>query len=136
MSPRPKSSIQLRAETVEAMCCDPRLNPGAVRIGSLLVLRYVNGEVFRVRGDLEAWPGLPRLSADAGMSGETVSSALRQLCACGYLELLSRGVGRGVNSRYRIVPHKPPRAEKSKPWIGVFPGGKTPEEFEVFECDY
>ncbi|EFL88325.1 helix-turn-helix domain-containing protein [Ahrensia sp. R2A130] len=89
-----------RFKVAEIALTDDRLPVGARALVSLIALRYVNS------GSETAWPSQPTLQACLGVSCvKTVRRHIQAAVKVGYLEIVSKGVGRDATVyRLRMIP--------------------------------
>lgn len=131
--------LRTRLDAIEHALCNPAARPTTVRCLGIVLLRYCSREEFARSGNIEAWPSIARIAAEAGMTEDTASAAVRQACDLGYLERIRKGSrGRGHTSVYRLIPHAAPPSAKH-PTNGVmgerFLGAKTPSDQVIYELD-
>lgn len=64
---------------------------------------------FYSTGEVEAWPGVGRLSRDLDISEDAVRRSLHRLEEAGLIVIIHSDGGRALTNSYVLVPQKPPR---------------------------
>ena len=112
---------------LEQVSFDPDLSHFAVRVATVLAVRWLNQKTG------EAWPAQETLAQATGATADGVRKAVLQLEAGGHMTI-KRGAGRGQSSRYRPVikpaksrvnPRRPSGLSAPKPQTAVWPLGSN-----------
>lgn len=91
---------ETRLAILQAIVSDPSLRDYAVRVATLLLLKYANRERFEGAGRLEAWPAQTTIAAETGSTVNSVRRAGHELAA--YL-VVKAGRGRHQSSVYSFL---------------------------------
>lgn len=94
------SFYQRRSDWRDRVMVDRRLSPGACRVAYYLSNHFNLKEIWRNKGQLEAYPSLETIGADLGINEKTVRRNMDELIHCGYLTKVRGGQGRP--NRYRV----------------------------------
>lgn len=115
---------KLKLPCVEAALVNADLTAFQARAVATMIMRYVDRKHFARTGEMIAYPSQQTLALECGGTVDGVRKALLQAARLGLLEIKSGG-GRGMNSRYRIIPvPAPPYPERQ---TAVWPFDAEPQ---------
>jgi hypothetical protein len=102
MSQKASEFTRHKFEWLEAVAKDGRVRGWLLAVAVVLASRYLNSETR------DAWPAVETLALACGTDRRTAQRALRKLIRCGWLHVVSGGVGRANTNRYamRLVQRK------------------------------